>query len=188
MISTSQERASHLARAIFCWLPPLSPAVRASSEGVFTRSRSTNRRASVRSAARRTQPRRVSPGSAASTVFSRQLRPSTRPWRLRSSGTRPRPAASAAAIEPHGSSLPPTVTRPVAAGSRPKIACATSLRPAPTMPATPTISPARTSRLMSWKSRPEDSPCTRSRQGPGSCCRWAGVRSSSSRPIICVTT
>ena len=47
--------------------------------------------------------------------------------------------------EPNESDFPFSSTSPIARGSRPKIAFATSLRPAPTSPAKPTISPARIS-------------------------------------------
>ena len=188
MRSTSQERASHLARAIFCWLPPLRPAVMVSSDGAFTRRRRVWRSARSRSVARFTQPSVVREGRAAREVFSRLLRPSTRPWRFRSSGTRPRPAARAASREPRARAEPLTVTRPVAAGSRPKMASTTSLRPAPTMPAMPAISPARTDRSMPENLRGDERPSVRRRSSPSGLAIWLGVAISSSRPIIWVTT
>ena len=159
-----------------------------SREGALTRSRLVYRSARVCSAARRTQPKVVRAGRAARQVFSRQFSPRTSPWRLRSSGTRPTPAASAVASEPSGSDFPLTAKLPVAAGSSPKIASTTSLRPAPTMPAMPTISPARTERLMLENFWGELSVVTRRHSSPSGRVRWWGVAMSNSRPIICVTT
>ncbi len=107
---------------------------------------------------------------------------------MRSSGNSPTPAASAASMERAASGLPLIVTSPLACGSSPKIACKVSLRPAPTSPASPTISPARTASDMSRNLPGEFSPFTRRRSAPGSNDRWRGVAKRSSRPIICVTT
>ena len=54
------------------------------------------------------------------------------------------PAAIAAVGDPVGSALPPISTDPASQRSIPKIARATSVRPAPTSPASATISPLRT--------------------------------------------
>ena len=63
----------------------------------------------------------------------------------RSSGTSPMPASIAAVGDPLRSFFPFTVTEPASARSMPKMAWATSLRPAPTSPARAMISPAWTS-------------------------------------------
>ncbi len=67
--------------------------------------------------------------------------------------------------------------------STPKTARATSLRPAPTRPASPTISPARTEKEMSWKRPGLVSPSTSSNGSPivASC---FGNSSDTSRPTI----
>ena len=62
------------------------------------------------------------------------------------------------------SSRPSSSTVP-SAGSAPKIARAISVRPLPTRPASPTISPARTSKEMSWKAGGRLSPRTASTTG-----------------------
>ena len=54
---------------------------------------------------------------------------------------KPGPAAIAAATEPGGSGRPRTATRPSLTASMPKMARASSVRPAPTRPARPRISP-----------------------------------------------
>ncbi len=58
------------------------------------------------------------------------------------------PSARARAGEAIRTAWPPTRISPDCAGVMPKIVCANSLRPEPTSPARPTISPARTDRLM----------------------------------------
>ena len=99
--------------------------------------------------------------------------PSTSPWRLRSSGTRPSPARIAARGDDRRTGLPPTSTRPDTWGSRPNSACATSERPAPTRPARPTTSPARTRARRRETCPGLDSFSTRSSSSPGAddtCC------------------
>ena len=61
------------------------------------------------------------------------------------------PARIAARGSWPGRGLPPRRTVPASYVSTPKTARAISLRPAPTRPARPTISPARTVKEMSWK-------------------------------------
>ena len=106
-----------------------------------------------------------------------------RPCLRRSSGMKPMPARMAARGLCAGSTRPPTVTVPASYRSIPKTARAISLRPAPTRPARPTISPARTVKEMSWKVPRDCSPLTSSTTSPIS----AGVlgnRSPTSRPTI----
>ena len=57
------------------------------------------------------------------------------------------------------------VKRPVSMGSMPKSASANSVRPEPSSPVTPTISPAYISKLISRSARPTLSPSTLSRAG-----------------------
>src|SRR6266550_2603393 len=71
----------------------------------------------ARSLRRFTKPPRLNRGKIASDVFSRQFIVSTRPMRLRSSGRKPIPDASAPVTEPSGISWPRTKTRHVAAAS-----------------------------------------------------------------------
>ena len=104
--------------------------------------------------------------SAAREAFSRQFIVSTRPWSLRSSGTMPTPAASIFETERSFTGWPFTKTFPVAAGSRPKMAWAISVRPAPTKPASPTTSPVRMVKLMSLNLPREESFSTRKTSSP----------------------
>ena len=84
-------------------------------------------------------------------MLSSTVIPSTSPCALRSSGTRPIPARIASRGEASRTGLPSIRTSPRSNWSAPKIARATSVRPEPTKPARPTISPARTSKLMSLR-------------------------------------
>lgn len=77
--------------------------------------------------------------------FSLQFIVITNPCLFRSSGKNPTPASKASVGLPARILLPHTLTSPLASASKPKIARATSLRPAPTNPAIPTTSPALTS-------------------------------------------
>ena len=77
---------------------------------------------------------------------------SASPSTLRSSVMKPRPALIAWRGWRKVRAVPSISTVPLVIGSAPKIARATSVRPEPTSPARPTISPARTSRLTSFNS------------------------------------
>ena len=68
----------------------------------------------------------------------------------------------------------------------PNTARAISLRPAPTSPARPTISPARTWKLTSWNSPALERPATSRTTSPISA-SVLGKRSATSRPTICDT-
>ena len=111
---------------------------------------------------------------------------------LRSSGTRPMPARMASIGERIATSRPSTSTRPRCIGSAPKMARASSVRPAPTRPARPRISPLRTSRLTSWSmtacgsraSRPRETPSTASATAPAPEPSRCANRRSISRPTI----
>ena len=108
---------------------------------------------------------------------------STRPCLRRSSGTRAMPRAVALRGLPFGSGIPSRRTLPLSYGSTPKIARATSLRPAPTRPASPTISPARTVKVMSRNTPARVSPSTSSTTSPTSAGSF-GNSSVTSRPTI----
>lgn len=68
----------------------------------------------------------------------------TTPCALRSSGTSASPAAMACLGLRSLTGVPPIATRPAKGGSMPNSARSISVRPAPTSPATPTISPCLT--------------------------------------------
>ena len=76
------------------------------------------------------------------------------------------PAAIAAAGRFGRSRVPATVTEPRSYRSTPNTARITSLRPAPTRPASATISPARTRKLTSLNTPWLVSPSTSSRTSP----------------------
>ena len=103
-------------------------------------------------------------------------------WR-RSSGTSPIPAAIAAVGDPGGSRLPSISTDPASQRSIPKIARATSVRPAPTRPARATISPLRTWNETSVKAPSRVSRSTFRTTRPGSADPF-GNSASMSRPTI----
>ena len=157
---------SHFASTTFCWLPPdrnrtscsgpwaLSSVTAASSlllmmPGVERRLRGdiTVRTASIMLSA----------------IDCASASPST----LRSSVMKPRPARIAWRGWRNLLGLPSISTVPLSTGSAPKIARATSVRPEPTRPASPTISPARTSKLTS-RSSGVVRPLTESRTSPRS--------------------
>src|SRR4051794_7765419 len=150
MISTFGDVASHLPRTTFCWLPPERNPTGSPRRWNFSCSRSAQWAARLCSAPPPMSP--SFPASAPSRVrpMLRSIESSmTSPCWRRSSGTSPTPARIAARGEPGASGLPSTSTWPASGLSMPKIARATSLRPAPTSPARPTISPRRTSKLTS---------------------------------------
>ncbi len=111
-MSTLGRAASQRASTTFCWLPPESLPTSWSREGVRTLSRSTYSAPMRRSARRCTIRKRVSRRRMARVAFSRTLRMSTRPSRLRSSGAKPMPCAMAALGECRSSSWPSTRTAP----------------------------------------------------------------------------
>ena len=92
----------------------------------------------------RSQPAIENDDSRGSDPLSSTLIDSTTPESLRSSGTIAIPAVIAAAGWLRLTCLPRTTTSPAVVCRAPKIASSSSVRPAPTSPARPTISPART--------------------------------------------
>ena len=107
----------------------------------------------------------------------------TSPCCRRSSGTRPIPAAIAAVGEPGGSFFPSIRTAPASQRSMPKIARATSVRPAPTSPASATISPLQTWNETSVKTPSRVSRSTSRTTRPRSLATF-GKSASMSRPTI----
>ncbi len=83
--------------------------------------------------------------------------------------------------------MPFTRTEPASYPSTPNTARAISLRPAPTRPARPTISPARTVKLTSLNVPVEARPST-SRMGAPISATVFGNRSATSRPTIAATS
>ena len=77
-------------------------------------------------------------------MFSAQDMPSSRPCPLRSSVIRQSPCRTASRGDAISTRSPSTKISPAIFGSAPKIARAVSVRPLPTRPATPTISPLPT--------------------------------------------
>ena len=104
------------------------------------------------------------------------------------SGSRSRPGSPAAASG-CGPGLPVELDAPAVNGSTPKRARATSVRPAPASPASPTISPGRTSRSMSC-SLPTAPPrtCSRGHRRSPRRRRAAGSSDPCSRPTIIRTS
>ena len=103
-------------------------------------------------------------------MFSARVKSSTRPRRWRSSGMCPRPASSTFLALVFSTFLPPTMTCPARMLRRPVIASISSLWPLPSTPASPTISPARTS---------NDTSRTAGRPRSSSTDTWSTVRSVS---------
>src|SRR3984957_14782101 len=147
MISSEGDRASHFPSTTFCWLPPDRVDTMSRIRPYRRCSRSAQVTASRRSAPRKMNPALLSLRSDASAMLWSIPRSMTRPCCRRSSGTNAMPAAMAAAGEPFGSAWPSSRTEPAVLRSIPKIARATSVRPAPTRPARATTSPRRTVEL-----------------------------------------
>ena len=157
MISTSTSAASHLPSTTFCWLPPLRAAHRLlearrlDAQVARPSARPARPRvARVHHAEARQPAARWAARGCACTVS-----PSTRPCALRSSGSRPMPRAIASAGARERSVAGPSprpARRP--ARSAPTIARASSVRPAPSSPATPRISPRRSVKLTSRSTPP----------------------------------
>ncbi len=185
-ISSFGSVASHLASTTFCWLPPERNPTGSSRRWKRRRSRSAHSRVRRFSAPARISPSRVSAFMRVSVALRAIDRSITRPCIRRSSGTNATPARIAASGRPTASRTPSTSTWPASARSMPKIARATSLRPAPTRPASATISPARTSKLMSKNTPSRVRRWTDSTGSPisASC---LGNSAPSSRPTIRLT-
>ncbi|MNN29852.1 hypothetical protein D3C81_1434720 [compost metagenome] len=163
-------------RMNFCRLPPDRLRAGVWLSGVLTPKRRMISSASVSTLLRRIRPLLTSPcWKAVSSALSARLNAGTAPWPRRSAGTKLRPSLRRAS----GCKW--------ATGSWPKRRVAPSLRlrrcsplskasssswPLPATPAMPTISPLRTSRLMSLSEHPngsglcQDNPCTSRNASP----------------------
>jgi hypothetical protein len=139
--------------------------------------------ASRRSLVRRMMPKRRRRRNDASATFSSMPMSITSPCWRRSSGTGATPADIAASGEPFGKSRPATRTVPVVRRSMPKIARTTSVRPAPTSPASATISPRRTVNEMSLNTPSRARSRTSRTTSPG-VVAVLGSSAPSSRPTI----
>src|SRR4051794_28430501 len=187
MISSLGSVASHLASTTFCWLPPdRKPTGSPRSCSLICR-RCAQSAATRRSAPRPMTPSRPSRPSVVSVALRSIERSMPSPCWRRSSGTSPMPAPIAALGDPFGSSRPPISTVPASRRSMPKIARATSLRPAPTSPARATISPRRTSKETSTKTPSRVNRETLSTVSP-ICASPLGNSWLSSRPTILRTS
>ncbi len=176
-------RASHFASTAFCWLPPESVHTGSVSRPYLSWSRSAQSRANLRSAPGRISPNRRTRRSDESAMLRSIAKSITSPCCRLSSGTRPIPAAIAAVGEAGGSFCPSIRTAPASQRSMPKIARATSVRPAPTSPASATISPLQTWNETSVKTPSRVSRSTSSTTRPRSLATF-GKSASMSRPTI----
>ena len=119
-------------------------------------------------------------------AFSATDRPGIRPSPARSSETNPTPPLTRPR-GPAGGGVPPTVTRPDRTASSPYTARTNSVRPAPTSPAIPRISPRRTSKETPAGTPPAPvSPSIFRRASPAAC-GTCGNNSSTLRPTINAT-
>ena len=182
-ISTLGAVWSHLARTTFCWFPPDRLATLCSMEGVRTPSRATLSRASARSAPARTKPSAETLPREARETFSRTAMGRITPCSLRSSVTKPMPAAMASPGPRGLTRRPSTRISPAPRRSAPNRHRAISVRPDPTRPANATTSPAWTVKLMSRRTPRRDRPRTSSTGRPGARATL-GNDSSISRPTI----
>src|SRR5262245_12000670 len=181
----SQSRMSHFATTAFCWLPPERFCTGWLADGVRIRSRDTYSAAALpikRSA--RNPSWFVNVGNDARATLSRTLRPSTSPYRLRSSERYPMPTLAASAGLEIATSRPRTWTVPPSFLSAPTSARATSVRPAPMRPANPRISPRCRSKLTSRTSALVRNPVTDRTGSPGSTVDTARCSPPMSRPTI----
>src|SRR3954447_18561118 len=161
MIRTFGPVASHFPSTTFCWLPPERKPTGSASLWYFSWSLAAQSEASFSSEPDPMIPRLLRSCCSRVRPMLRSIESSiTRPCWRRSSGTRPMPAFMAADGEPRLSLSPSTKTSPASGVSTPKIARATSLRPAPTRPASATISPRRTSKETSMKTPSRVRPLT----------------------------
>ena len=181
--TTSQSRCSHLASTTFCWLPPDSVSTIASGPGILIRSRSTYVPNALRSAASETKLTRENRSRFGRPKFAREVWPSTSPWPLRSSVSRPMPARIASRGCPSRNCTPSNSTEPRSRRSAPNSRRTVSVRPAPTRPVMARISPARTENDTSRTAEPLVRPFTIRRTGPAGTSR-AGNSLSSLRPTI----
>ena len=143
---------SQRARMHFCWLPPERVVTGTSPPAVLIASSLTERATARFSARGSTSGPIVSSGSRRSVMFWATVMPSKRPSVLRSSVVMAIPALIAWSGCVNRTGLPSSRIAPVGwYGLAPKIASSNSVRPAPSSPATPSTSPARTEKLIPRK-------------------------------------
>ena len=182
-ISSRGSVSSHFPSRTFCWFPPESVATgtAASAHG---------------SAAARSRPRRC---ASSRDALGRRRRNSPRARRhqqvLAHAASEHEPLPLAVGRYERDAGADRVARRPAARPSdrrarrrrsarcRPKSVSSNSVLPAPTSPASPTISPRATSRSTASNAPARDSPRVRSTTSP-SCCRSLGIASSSARPTI----
>ena len=176
-ISTSAPAASHLPSTTFCWLPPLRATTRCRRpRRAGSAARSIQRSASERSAARSTSPA----ATELRQLRQRQVRRHTERRHEAHDACGPPARARCRRESPADGVRSVTAARrpgrgPTPAVSAPAITRASSVRPAPSKPATPRISPRRSVRLTSRSRDPRDTPSTRRtrrrrcRAGRGKC-------------------
>ena len=185
--STFGSPDSSRASTTFCWLPPDSSRNGTSGDGVAISNRSISARASAAIRDRLSIPQRAIRRGSARIRFSATLRSSTQPEAWRSSGTTPTPAAAMAPGAPEATASPSTSTRPESSSSRLENSSVRAACPLPSTPATPRISPARSSKSSpSRRRRPSPptaaAPTTRSTTSPAEYSATSWPASSSSRP------
>ena len=140
-----------LAMTTFCWLPPDNAPTTISGRC----GRTSKARIASRASARSRDGDMRNSGETRSSTVKTTLRPTvsriSRPLPRRSSVTRPSPSPRAFRIEVRRAGAPSISTRPdhLPAPAAPYSAVRSSVRPAPMIPARPTISPSRTSSVTS---------------------------------------
>ncbi len=153
-ISSAGSRASQRAITTFCWLPPESSPIGPSNLGARTSSALAGGGSSTRSAMAPDPGRRRAPAKARSVraALSRMDCPRASASRLRSSGSKPIPAAIPRRAE-RGARLRPSkrISPRVERARRRRRRGPGPTCPSPRGPATPTISPRLTSRSISDK-------------------------------------
>ncbi len=151
-MSTFGCNSSHRPMTTFCWLPPLSwPTGVSMLEVLIARSRIVRSASALRrrpliigSIGLATIEARLASPTLKARLFAK-ISPSAR----RSSGTKPKPARTAWAGLRGAKRLPSSVISPRSGRSAPNRRRASSLRPAPTRPPSPSTSPFRRSKLIS---------------------------------------
>ena len=145
---------------------------------------SITERTAERSAPMRTAPLRRNLGRRGSVTFSRTFWVMTRPRARRSSGSITTPRRIAPCGRRRGRTTPSRSSSPDVIGSAPAIMRASSVRPLPTRPARPTISPARTRRSTSLGTCPHSARASSTTGASAATGGAAGKLTSSWRPSM----
>ncbi|CAM4297390.1 hypothetical protein PSSY5922_31395 [Pseudomonas synxantha] len=154
-------------RMAFCWLPPERYRIFCAAFGVLTRIAWICRSALPFSQpSRNSQPKVECAARALMLMFSATLASGMMPSFLRSSGHSNTPAAMASRGERNCSACPHSSRLPALARSRPLSKRNSSVRPAPTSPNRPRISPLRTWKLIGSRSPGPSRPSTLSATSP----------------------